>query len=205
MNKSANQNIAGFSLLELIISMTITLILMGLAATIFSRSISTRARETRRTEAIVAAQSALNLLSREIANSGYGLTDNGIVTADSDQQKIHFRSNIHNENAVTSDAGEDLTYYLDSASGSVIRYDRFDNPTSSTVIDRTGNLSFQYFDYSGFAAIPTISGTPSANTARVRISITVNLEPVAGQPDNQQITYTSDVTLRNSKYISNQY
>lgn len=205
MNKSANQNIAGFSLLELIISMTITLVLMGMAGTIFSLSIGTRERETRRTEAIVAAQSALNLISREIANSGYGLTDNGIVVADSNRQRIHFRSNIHNEDSTTNDAGEDLTYFLDAASGAVVRYDRFDNPQTSTVVDRTKELSFQYWDYTGFAGNPTSSYAPSANTARIRITVTIRLAAVQGQPDNQEITYVSDVTLRNSKYISNQY
>ena len=185
--------------------MAITLVLMALAGTIFSLSIGTRQRETRRTEAIVAAQTALNLISREVANSGYGLTDNGIVIADSNDKRLHFRSNIHNEDAMTNDVGEDLTYFYDAPSTAVVRYDRYDNPQTSTVIDRIGDLSFQYFDYAGYAVAPTIGNIPSANTARVRISITVSLEPVTGQPDNQQITYTSDVTLRNSKYISNQY
>lgn len=205
MKKAVNRSIAGFSLLELIVAMTITLLLMAMAGAIFSHSIGTREREMRRTQAIVAAQNALSLLSREIANSGYGLTDNGLVIADSNKQKLHFRSNIENGNTVTNDVGEDLTYFLDSASEAVVRYDRFDNPQTSTVIDRAGGLSFQYWDYTDAAGNTTSNDTPSANTARIRISITVKLEPVQGQPDDQQITYTSDVTLRNSRYISRQY
>ncbi len=205
MKKFAPRNAAGFSLLELVIAMTITLVLMAMAGAIFSHSIGTRERETRRTQAIVAAQTALNLISREVANSGYGLTDNGLVITDSNQQRLHFRSNIQNENTTTNDAGEDLTYFLDSTSKALVRYDRFDNPNTSTVVDRVGNLSFQYWDYTGVAGNTTSNSTPSANTARIRISVTVKLEPVQGQPDNQEITYTSDVTLRNSRYISNQY
>lgn len=205
MNEPIRKNIAGFSLLELIFSMTITLSLMALAGMIFSQSISTRERETRRTEAIVAVQSTLNLISREVANSGYGLTDNGIVTADSNRQKLRFRSNIHNENAATDDAGEDLTYFLEPTSKTIVRYDPAVDPSTSTVIDRISDLSFQYYDYSGFGAAPTINDVPSADTARVRISVTVRLTPVQGQMNTQNITYTSDVALRNSKYISKQY
>lgn len=205
MKKSHNQNIAGFSLLELVISMTITLILMAMAGAIFSHSIGTREREMRRTEAIVAVQSALNLISREVANSGYGLTDNGIVVADSNAKRIHFRSNIHNEDATTGNPGEDLTYFFEPNSSAVVRYDRFSVPQTSTVIDRIGNLSLEYWDYPDFSGHPTFSNTPTADTARIRITITVRLAPVQGQPDNQEITYTSDVALRNSKYVSNQY
>lgn len=205
MKKSAAKNNAGFSLLELVISMTITLVLMAMAGAIFSHSIGTRETEARRTQAITAAQNALNLISREVANSGYGLTDNGIVAADSNQQKLHLRSNIKNTDAATNGAGEDLTYFLDASSNAIVRYDRFATPQTSTVIDRVENLSFQYWDYTGAAGSVTSNNVPSANTARIRISVTVRLDPVEGQPENQDITYTSDVTLRNSKYISKQY
>ena len=205
MKKSANKNIAGFSLLELVISMTITLILMAMAGAIFTHSIGTRETETRRTAAITAAQNALNLISREVANSGYGLTDNGLVIADSNDKRLHFRSNIENSDATTNDAGEDLTYFLDSDSNAIVRYDRFAARQTSTVIDRIGNLSFQYWDYTGTAGNVTSNNVPSANTARIRISVTVKIESAQGQPNNQEITYTSDVTLRNSKYISKQY
>jgi len=205
MKKPPSKKDAGFSLLELMISMTITLTLMGMAGMIFSHSVGTREREMSRTEAIVVVQSALNLISRESANSGYGLTDNGIVIADSNRQKLRFRSNIQNENPTTNDEGEDLTYFLEPASRTIIRYDPAGNPQTSTIIERVSDLSFQYYDYTDFSALPTVSNTPSANTARIRISVTVMLLAVTGQLENQSITYTSDVTLRNSKYISKQY
>ena len=205
MKKTAEKNIAGFSILELTISMTIMLILMAMAGTIFHHSVGTRQREMRRTEAVTKVQTALNLISREIANSGYGLTDNGLVTPDSNKNKIHFRSNIQNQNSTTNDANEDLTYYFDSASNAIVRYDRFANPRTSTVANNVGNLTFQYFSYNNFGDPPVASDVPTANTARVRITVSIRLESVQGQPDNQEITYTSDVSIRNSKYISKQY
>ena len=214
MKTARHQNQKGFSLLELIIAMTITLILMAIAATLFGGAVGTRARESRRTDALTSAQAALNVMSREIANSGYGLTNNGIVAADSGQQRLHFRANVTNSNTVTCDPSEDVTYFYDSASQSIVRYDRF--PTSpancatatgetSVVVNRISNVTFQYFDYTGSSSTPTIVTTPTVNTSRIRITVTVQLDPVQGQPNNQTVTFTSDVTLRNSDYMLNQY
>lgn len=205
METNIVKNNSGFSVVELIISMTIMLILMAMAGMIFKHSVGTRKRESQRSEAVNNARNALNLLSREIANSGYGLTDNGLVTTDSGKQKIHFRSNIQNQDTVTDDANEDLTYYYDAATRSIVRYDRFSTPRTSTVAKQVGNLTFQYFNYDTFGNPPVVSDVPSANTGRVRVTISIGLDPVDGQTNNQAITYTSDVSLRNSKYISKQY
>ncbi len=64
---------SGFSLIELMIAMTITLVLLGLVSTLFARSLGIRSRESRKTDALTSAQAALNVMSREISNSGFGL------------------------------------------------------------------------------------------------------------------------------------
>ncbi|HLM01983.1 MAG TPA: type II secretion system protein [Pyrinomonadaceae bacterium] len=214
MKTACDQKQKGFSLLELIIAMTITLILMAIAATLFSGAIGTRARESRRTDALTSAQAALNVMSREIANSGYGLTNNGIVSTDSGQQRLRFRSNVVNTNGVTCDPGEDVTYFYDATTRSIVRYDRFPETVTncsaatgetSVVVNRISNVTFQYFDYTGSNSTPTVVTTPTLNTSRVRITVTVQLDQVQGQPNNQTVTFTSDVTLRNSDYMLNQY
>lgn len=202
--KIASDN-SGFSIIELVISMTIMLILMAMAGMIFQHSVGTREREMQRSEAVNQGRNALNLLSREIANSGYGLTDNGLVVADSSKQKIHFRSNIQNQDTNTDDANEDLTYSYDAATNSIIRYDRFANPRTSTVAKQVSNLTFQYFNYNSFGDPPVASDVPNANTGRIRVTISIGLNSVQGQTNNQEISYTSDISLRNSKYISKQY
>src|SRR6266699_671789 len=63
---------AGFSLLELIITMAIMLVVMVGASTLLATSLRTRTRENLRSDALAAAQRALNIMSREIGNSGYG-------------------------------------------------------------------------------------------------------------------------------------
>jgi prepilin-type N-terminal cleavage/methylation domain-containing protein len=205
MKKAKNTKNKGFSLIELLIAMAIMLILMGLATTLFAGALGTRSRESRKTDALTSARAALNAISREISNSGYGLTTNGIVTADSGTQKIHFRANLSNEDYRTDSVGEDITYFFDSTTQSIVRYDPNTTPKTSVIVNRISNVTFSYFDYSATSSTPTESSTPSTSTGRVRITVTVQLEPVVGQPNNQSITFTSDVTLRNSTYMLNQY
>jgi prepilin-type N-terminal cleavage/methylation domain-containing protein len=201
----------GFSMIELVITMTMMVLLTGLVATLFSQSWSLRSRESRRTDALTSAHAALNVLSREIANSGYGLKDNGIVLTDSNSQRLHFRSNIQNNNTVTTDPGEDVTYFYDSPSRSIVRYERTLDPatgnivgTTSAIVNRISQVDFLYFNYAGSSSTATTSTTPTADTCRVQLTVAVQLEPVPNMP-NQTVTFTSDVTLRNSNYMLNQY
>jgi type II secretory pathway pseudopilin PulG len=206
----------GFSILELMLSMTIILIVLGLVMTLFGRSLGTRQRESSRTDALTAAQAALNVISRELANSGYGLkisasgtADNGLVGVDSDASKLHFRANVVNNNIVLTDPGEDITYYFDPTTQSILRYDRnalgVGVPQTSTVINRISSLSFQYFNYTGANPVPTVVTSPTLQTGRIRVTVRVILEQVTGQANPQNVELVSDVTLRNSEYMLQQY
>src|ERR1041385_4605056 len=70
---------AGFSLIELIIAMTITLVVLGMSTTLLARALNVRARANDNVDAMADAERALNIMSREIAQAGFNLTDNGIV------------------------------------------------------------------------------------------------------------------------------
>jgi hypothetical protein len=59
--------------------MTITLALAGAAMTLWRASFKVRSRENRKMDAIADAQRGINLMTREIANAGFGLNNNGIV------------------------------------------------------------------------------------------------------------------------------
>ncbi len=192
----------GFSLVEMLVSMTITLMILGVAVTIFSRVLGTRARETSRTDAITSAQAALNIMSREIGNSGYGLDYNGVGT-DSTSTMLHIRSNTDNTNYETVDPGEDIAFYLDGTGGdqSVVRHDNHTNETSG-IINRISSVNFTYQNYVSSGTPPV---GPGPATGKITITLTVILENVQGQPSGQTVTVRSDVTLRNSQYMRGQY
>ena len=184
------------------------LIILGLVSTLFSKSLATRQRESSRTDALTSAQAALNVISRELANSGYGLAGNGLVLGgDSDAQKLHFLSNIRNDNEVITDPGENITYYFDPATQSILRHDANAAAASqtSTIINRISSLSFAYFDYEGNNPPTGPNLTPTVNTSRVRVTVSVSLEQVLGQVNPQSVVLVSDVTLRNSDYMLRQY
>lgn len=202
----------GFSLIELLVAMTITLVLMSIVAVLMSRAFGVKSRESSRTDALTSAQAALNVMSREISNSGYGLSsnfdtvhNNGIVLADSNSTRLRVRANVVNSNATTGDVGEDVTYYFDSASQSIVRHDPAQTPKTTYLVNRISNVNFRYYNYTGSSSTPTITTTPSLDTSRVEITVTVQLEAVQGQPNGQTVTLKSDVTLRNSDYMMSQY
>jgi prepilin-type N-terminal cleavage/methylation domain-containing protein len=223
-----NKTDKGFSLIELIVAMTIMLAVMAIASSLLFRGFAIRQRESRTTDALTSAQAALRVISRDIANAGFGMFEsadtkvphNGIVIANSNANRIRVRSNLDNSGGLPGTPGastlainapdEDVTYYFDSATSSIIRHDPngggTGTPKTSFVVNRISNVTFQYFDYAGLSSLATGPlSTPTANTGRVVIVVEVVLEPVAGQPSGQTIKLSSEVTLRNNSYMLQQY
>lgn len=199
----------GFTLIELIISMVITLVILGVAVMTFTNALSSRDRQASTTDAITSAQAALNIMSREIGNSGYGLTTNGIVLEDSGVNKLHFRTNTDNSDFATDGPGEDVTFYCDSCgqcadggAGSILRHDSNTGVTSG-IINRVSRVDFTYYNYSG-TGTPT-AGAVALNTSRVNIKLTVCLPSARNQPAPETIEVSADVTLRNSIFMRGQY
>jgi prepilin-type N-terminal cleavage/methylation domain-containing protein len=222
----SSKNNAGFSIVELIITMVVLLIALGIVSTVTFRAFGVRARESRTTDALTSAQAALSVMSREISNSGFGLytdsvnkvADNGIVLLDSNANRIRVRSNMDNFGGTPESPGgttlvinqpsEDVTYFFDAATNSIVRFDPNGlgegEPETSVVVNRISNVTFEYYDFDG-SSTPVQVATPTINTARVKIIVEVELDPVQGQPDNTSVTLASEVTLRNNSYMLQQY
>lgn len=218
-NKKATSG--GFSLLELLIAMVITLALMTAAASLLANGLRVRTRENQKSDALADAQRAINIMSREIANSGFNMLNNGIVSTESGRNEIRIRSNLNkydftalpdSRNRVT-DPGEDLTYFLNEADQTkyLVRHDRYG--TGSTVLaNRVDSLNFHYFDQKVTYTAPQ-NGTditnPSAtevapaNAKYIVIAVSVSLDQIGspGSPGYQPgytVLLCSDVTLRNT-------
>lgn len=198
---SARWGERGFSLVELLASMVMTLMVLGMAIATYSSALSTREGENSKTDALTSAQAAINIMTREVANSGYGLNYNGIVLSDSNEQRLHIRANIVNNDYTTDDNDEDITFYYDTTSQSVLRYD----PVTGTsgLINKISKVKFEYFD--GGSTATTGASTPTANTAFVKIRLWVELADIQGQPRGQKVEFATKITLRNSPYMLSQY
>src|SRR5689334_13459789 len=157
MSSSNKNGSSGFSLLELLIAMVITMALMTAATTLLANALRVRSRENQKSDALADTQRALNIMSREIANSGFNMTGNGIVAADSGRNEIRIRSNLNRydydpsvsdaSRSNVQDSGEDITYFLNVADNTMYlaRHDKFG--TGSTVLaNRIDGMNIHYFD-----------------------------------------------------------
>jgi len=224
LNKNASSS--GFSLLELLIAMVITMALMTAAATLLANALRVRSRENQKSDALADTQRALNIMSREIANAGFNLSNNGIVAAESGLNRIRIRSNLNkydltalaeSRNGVV-DSGEDITYFLNDADNTkyLVRHDLLKTDpvgSKSTVLaNRIDGMNIHYFDQKvTYTAPPAGSDITAASATEVNpasakyivIAISVTLDAIGtpGQPGYQppySVLLCSDVTLRNS-------
>ena len=151
---------------ELIIAMVVTLTIFGLCSTLLARSFNIRSREDRKSDAISDVQRALNIMTREISNSGLKLpgglpnvSTNGVVAGDSDAQSIRIVSNLNGmpdstngffEDPDVTDMDEDLKFlmYVDEALGQryIVRYEKNGTNTTTVLANRIDSLVFRYYD-----------------------------------------------------------
>lgn len=170
---SSKKRQAGFSLIELIIAMAITILITAVAGRLLAQSMNIRTRANEKVDALADAQRALNIMSREIAEAGFNLADNGIVTADSvtdgnGNSTLRIRSNLNRFNTAgnpwytgssvssgaqngislaNEDAGEDVKYFVYDAGNTnlLARYDAYGGG-STVLANRLDSLHIHYFD-----------------------------------------------------------
>ena len=211
----------GFSLLELVVALVITMALMTAAATLLANALRMRTRENQKSDALADTQRAINIMSREIANTGFNLMNNGIVAADSGLNAIRIRGNLNKFDPTASDesranvqdAGEDITYFINEAENTkyLARHDRFGNG-STVLANRIDSMNIHYFDQrvtytspeagSDITDVSAAEVTP-ANAKYIVIAVSVTLDQVGtpGSPGYQpaySVLLCSDVALRNS-------
>ena len=219
---------AGFSLLELLVAMTITLTVMALSSTLLASSLNVRTRENQRTEAIADSQRALNNMSREVANSGFGLSGNGIVEADSSTTSIRVRANLNATDGettsnVASDRDEDIKYllYTDSDSSYIVRLDVNTSAQEMILANRVDSLKIRYYAdkvyyTSGDCDVSNVTNADGNSVSEVTqkstakyivISLCVTL-PQVGTPNSpgyqpaSRVQLISDVNLTNANLVN---
>jgi len=214
---------AGFSLVELLIAMTVTIVMVGLASVLLAGSFNIRTRENQKSDALADTQRGLNLMTREISNAGYGLTDNGIVGADSGPSSIRVRANLNAASGevtsnTTTDRDEDVKYllYTDSNNSYIVRLDINSSAQEMVLANRVDALNIRYFAdkvtyTAGTCDITNVRdsfGNPAGEVAQksgakyIVMSICVTLPAVStpGAPGYQppsRVQLISDIALRN--------
>jgi prepilin-type N-terminal cleavage/methylation domain-containing protein len=216
----AKRNDKGFSLFELLIAMTITLVVMAITCTLLARSFNIRSRENSRSDALADAQRALNIMTREIANSGFGLTDNGIVASDSSLTSIRVRANLNAFDGTTtsssiSDRNEDIKYvlYQSGDASYIVRLDIGTQNQTTVLANRVDKLRIRYYPSlisytmspaAGACDISTAASevTSKADTKYIVMTLCVEL-PAVGRPNSPGYQPASRVQLASDVYLRN--
>jgi prepilin-type N-terminal cleavage/methylation domain-containing protein len=208
---------AGFSLIELMIALAVTLVLAALASTLLASSFNVRSREDQKSFALADSQRAMNFMTREIANSGFGLSNNGIVASDSGQSVIRVRANLNAfEGAVSSssvsDSNEDVRYRLVSTSTDsyIERLDVNTGARTTVLANRVDTFRVRYYadkvNYtSGNCDINTTATEVTDKTKAKYIVLIVCVDlpergtkGTTGYQPPSSVQLISDVTLRNA-------
>ena len=210
---------AGFSLVELMVAMAVTLVITALASTLIAGSFRTRSRENQKSDALGDAQRALYVMTREIASSGFGLSNNGLVAADSTSNSIRVRANLNafegqTSSASVTDSDEDVKYLLYASGGNsyILRLDVNTGARTTILANRVDSLVIRYYadriDYTqaNCDITPSDGTTEVASKADAKfvvIALCVQLPAVGtagstGYQPASRVQLVSDVALGNA-------
>jgi Tfp pilus assembly protein PilW len=219
---------AGFSIMELLVAMTVMVFISGAAASLLVSAFNVRSREDQRSEGTADARRALNIISREVASSGYqlphGLTyaapggtkpvpANGLIAEDCNATSITFVTNTNAQGEFNPPTGVPVDPPNHSIAGAdeAVKFQFVQDGTSNFLVrkdlvtgdslvlaNRIDGVQFDYLNRAGTAAA-TIAEAKSIN-----IRIWVSLNPV-GRPGStgyqppSQVMLSSRVNLRNAQ------
>src|SRR5258705_750911 len=218
----------GFSLIELVIAMAVTLVVMSMATTLIASALRIRSRENQKSDALADAQRAINIMSREIANAGLNLKENGIVATDSGRNRIRVRSNLNKydlslppgdpSRMLVTDPEEDVTYFINVAPEDktqyLARHDEFypgPGKPDTVLANRLDTFNIYYFDQrvsyttapNGQDIVPSAAEV-APNLAKyivIAVSVTLNEQGTKGSAGYQPqwtVLLSSDLALRNA-------
>jgi prepilin-type N-terminal cleavage/methylation domain-containing protein len=202
---------AGFSLIELMVALGVTLVIMVIASRMLAMTMAVRSRENQRSEAIADTQRALQAMTREISNAGLGMANNGLVDTDSNEIAIRVRTNLNAFCGTTEacdddtgDPGEDVVFVvLNNTTGGggdnqrlITRQDRNSGDQVSALANRVDDLEFTYVKADGTTTLTA----SEAQSVKITVAVTLPAVGSEGQPGYQPASrtqLTSEAVLRN--------
>ena len=217
---------AGFSVMELLVAMMVMIFITGAASTLLVGAFNTRTREDQRSEAISDARRALNIISREVANSGYllprGLTYaspsgtkkvpvNGLLPEDCGATSITFVANLNAQGEIDAPAAPPSNEIGDALEDEVVKFQLVQTGGNSSLVRRSltsgdslvlaNRIDGARFDYLNISGNDTSADLSKAVSVRVTVWVTMNPVGKAGSAGYQapaQVNLSSLVSLRNA-------
>ncbi len=178
---------AGFTLVELMIVIAVSMILLAGMSSIFVSQAKTTSMQVMTVDTVHRARTALALMTREIRMAGYrtpGSTLVGISQAAADTLRVLADLN---QDGVISGTDEDVTFRFDSANKAITR--------NGSVLANAESMSLSYMmnDGSSTQAPANLSSIRKVTLTLIVRSSTI--EPLTG--DYKRFELKSDITPRN--------
>lgn len=189
------KNSGGFTLVELIVSMALSLAVLAAIAGTFTVQTRQNSAEEQMAQMQQSVRGALDVMIREIQMAGYkpaGGSFNGVQTSTATTLRI--KLDLDSSGVETDGATDDISYSYDSATGLLTRTLN-NGGSSATLADNITAFSFSYLDASGAAT--------NTNTVVRRVTISITARTARPDPsyaaNNGYRTYqlTADVTPAN--------
>ncbi|MFV9690407.1 MAG: PilW family protein [Desulfobacteria bacterium] len=183
----------GFSLIELLIAMTLGLIVLGAISSVFLTQRQTYDAQEQIADMVQTARAAMDMMSREIRMAGYNPANagfNGITYASS---QLQIQADINGDGNTSSDPNENITYTYDAKN---FRIDRNTGSGGQPFADNIEAFNFVYLEADGTTEVNTFANT--GNIRQIRITITARTSKIdRALGDYRRYTLTSLVTPRN--------
>lgn len=174
-------NDGGYTLIELMVAITIGMIVMASVATTFTTQTRAYSAQEQINQMEQNARGALDIMSREIKMAGYrpnGGTVTGVVSYTGTSLTIQADLNADGTISTGGNDNEQIAYAYDSVNKKITRQVGAD--TAATLAENISAFTFAYYQSSG-----TTAATSATNIRRIKIALTAKTEkPDPGYQSN---------------------
>ncbi len=196
MSYALKNNAQGFTLIEVVIGLAISLILLGVAASMFNVQRKSYIMQEQVTEMQQNVRAAMDMMVREIRMAGYDPTESGSVGIGTNTTALLQILADLDGNGTSTDTNEDITYRYYNANDATYPREirRNTGGVFQPIAENIDGCNFLYYDGNGIAT------TTASSIRQIQITIigrTANPDPSFGYIYG---TLTSRVTPINLGY-----
>jgi len=184
-----NDRACGFTLMELLVSMSIGMVVLAALAKTFTVQSRQNTAEEQVAQMQGNARAALDLMVREIKMAKYNPAGTAFSSAYGvtySASQLEVKADMDGNGTISTSSGsvEDIIYARDAANNYITR--KLGSGTAEIVADNITAFTFAYYDANGSAV------TSSGNSGNIR-KVTINITARTAKPDP---SYTSNSGYR---------
>ena len=181
----------GMTLVEMMISLTLFAVIMGVVFTFLNNSRQTYVRTSERVQHQQSIRAVITLLTREIRSTGCDPSANGFDPfAFADDTSLQCRADLDgNGDILGNNPDEDVTY---SYNGLTKELSRDGGAGAVVILREITNLTFSYFDEDGVVLAPL--PLSAANLELIRF---VDMDITGTASTGEEVNYSTRVLVRN--------